>query len=161
MRSGDSKRRIKARTFASTYLNPMPTRKRIVSRVAVIPRASIFGRYKIHFWNERHGLFPFLDSLGVSSVILLAINYAVLSPNIPGLFPSLSLRLLSPPRNLPASRISFGTIPDGTPERHIAENFHRRMSSQLTYLPLSAFGRWEIAHWNFNSYIHARSFPNT
>jgi len=85
MRSEDSKRRIKARTFASTYLNP--TRKRMVSRVAVIPRAPIFGRYKIHFWNERHGLFPFLGSLDVSSVILLAINYTVLFPR--------SLRFLS------------------------------------------------------------------
>lgn len=46
-------------------------------------KAPIFGRYKIHFWDERHGLLPFLGSLGVSSVILLAINYVVLSPSTP------------------------------------------------------------------------------
>lgn len=117
MRSGDSKRRIKARTFASTYLNPMPTRKRMVSRVAVIPRAPIFGRYKIHFWDERHGLFPFLGSLGVSSVILLAINYAVLSSSIPGPHPlTFSLSPFPSSRNLPRLEYPSGWSRLGLPD---------------------------------------------
>ena len=68
-------------------------------------RVSIFGCYKVHFWDERHGLLPFPSSLGVSSVILLAINYAVFSPSSSGLssFVSLSLflYLLSSLQNLP------------------------------------------------------------
>lgn len=95
-------------------------------------KAPIFGRYKIHFWDERHGLLPFLGSLGVSSVILLAINYAVLSPSTsPGPF-SLSLFLPASAFSVAesaASRVSFGTIPVGTPGRRIAENFHENVES--------------------------------
>lgn len=106
-------------------------------------KAPIFGRYKIHFWDERHGLLPFLGSLGVSSVILLAINYVVLSPGTPrapSLSLSFSLRLLSPSQNLPRPEYPPGRSRSGLPD-DVSPKIFTRMSSQLTYLLLPAFGR--------------------
>ena len=107
-------------------------------------RVSIFGCYKVHFWDERHRLLPFPSSLGVSSVILLAINYAVFSPSSSGLSSFLSLSLflylLSSLQNLPRPKYPSKRSRPGLPD-DVSPKIFTGMSSQLTYLPLSAFGR--------------------
>lgn len=93
-------------------------------------RVSIFGCYKIHFWDERHGLLPFPSSLGVSSVILLAINYAVFSSNSPDLSSFLFLILSSSVSFLRRRICHVPNILQNDPGRDSRTTYRRKFSRE-------------------------------